>query len=404
MTDLTALENIGRLFTATDAGAVDRAAVVFDHDAIRWVGADNARPPSSIVERIGATIDAHGALVTPGLIDAHCHPVYGAPRLDELAVRTAGVGYAEIAAAGGGIRRTVNETRALDSAILTSVVIERLAAFLANGTTTLEAKTGYHLTIEGELRAVDLLHGLRGRDDLPDLSVTFLAAHDVPPEYAGRRADWVAEVAASCVDAARRGADSCDVFVDEGFFTIEEARTILQSASAVGLAIRPHADELARTGGAKLAAQLNAASADHLLRLDEAGAVAMAKAGTVATLCPLTAMAMKRALPLDLLRGAGCAIGLGSDHNPGQTGVTSMATVIWAATTMGMAVSDALVAATDGSARSLGLLDRGRIEVGGRPDLVAWPVDHEGGFAWDPALPATLVIKAGRELSTFPAG
>ena len=404
MTELTALENIGRLFTAADTGAVDDAIVVFDESAIRWVGTEGARPPARIRERIGASIDASGALVTPGLIDAHCHPVYAAPRLDELAVRTAGVGYPEIAAAGGGIRRTVNETRALDPAVLASIVVERLAAFLANGTTTLEAKTGYHLTIEGELGEVDLLHRLRGRDDLPDVSVTFLAAHDVPPEYAGRRADWVAEVAAACLDAARRGADSCDVFVDEGFFTIEEARTILQSASAVGLALRPHADELARTGGAKLAAQLGASSADHLLRLDEAGAIAMAKAGTVATLCPLTALAMKRALPLDHLRAAGCTIGLGSDHNPGQTGVTSMATVVWAATTMGMAVSEALVAATAGSASSLGLTDRGRIEVGARPDLVAWPVDHEGGFAWDPALPATLVIRSGRELATFPAG
>ncbi len=402
MTTLTALENIGRLFTSGDAGVLEDATVAFDREAVRWVGSGGARPPARLREQIEARIDAGGSLVTPGLIDAHCHPVYAAPRLDELAVRTAGVGYAEIAAAGGGIRRTVNETRALPPTILSSIVIERLAAFLANGTTTLEAKTGYHLTIEGELGEVGLLAALRGRDDLPDVSVTFLAAHDVPPEYVGRRADWVAEVAAACLDAVRRGADSCDVFVDEGFFSIEEARTILQSASDVGLALRPHADELARTGGAKLAAQLGAASADHLLRLDEAGAIAMAKAGTVATLCPLTALAMKRALPLDHLQAAGCRIGLGSDHNPGQTGVTSMATVVWAATTMGMAVADALVAATAGSAASLGLLDRGRIEVGARPDIVAWPVDHEGGFAWDPGLPATIVIRSGLELATLP--
>jgi imidazolonepropionase len=400
---LTSLEKIGRLFTAGDGGTIEAATLVFDEDAIRWVGADGARPPANLREHIERSIDADGALVTPGLIDAHCHPVYGSPRLDELAVRTAGVGYAEIAAAGGGIRRTVTETRSLAPWALTSIVVERLAAFLANGTTTVEAKTGYHLTIEGELAEVELLAGLRGRADLPDLSVTFLAAHDLPPEYAGRRADWVADVAAACLQAAGRGADSCDVFIDEGFFTIEEARTILSSAAGVGLALRPHADELARTGGARLAAQLGAASADHLLRLDDAGAVALAEAGTVATLCPLTALAMKRALPLDQLRAAGCTVALGSDHNPGQTGVTSMATVVWAATTMGMPVTEALAAATAGSAMSLGLADRGRVEVGSRPDLVAWPVPHEGGFAWDPGLPATLVIKGGREAATLPA-
>jgi imidazolonepropionase len=400
---MSSLENVGRLFTSTEAGALDDATVVFDEEAIRWVGGQDARPPARIREAIERTIDAEGALVTPGLIDAHCHPVYGSPRLDELAVRTAGVGYAEIAAAGGGIQRTVTETRLLMPDALATIVAGRLAAFLASGTTTVEAKTGYHLTIEGELFAVELLAGLRGRSDLPDVSVTFLAAHDVAPEYASRRADWVAEVAAACAEAARRGADSCDVFVDEGFFSIEEARTILQSAVAVGLALRPHADELARTGGARLAAELGAVSADHLLRLDDAGAVALAGAGTVATLCPLTALAMKRPLPLEQLRGAGCRIALGSDHNPGQTGVTSMATVVWAATTMGMAVSEAIIAATAGSAASLGMGDRGRIEVGARPDLAAWPVAHEGGFAWDPALPATLVIMGGREVATLPA-
>jgi imidazolonepropionase len=397
-----ALESIGRLFTSASAGAIDDATVIFDEDKIRWVGGDGARPPARVRDRIERTIDAAGALVTPGLVDAHCHPLYAEPRLDELAIRTAGVGYAEIAAAGGGIRRTVNETRLLAPWALDTIVTERLAAFLSNGTTTVEAKTGYHLTVEGELHAIDVLCSLKEREDLPDLSVTFLAAHDVPPEYAGRRADWVAEIAAACPEAARRGADACDVFIDEGFFTVEEARTILQSAASVGMALRPHADELARTGGAKLAAQLGAVSADHLLRLDEAGAAALARAGTVATLCPLTAFAMKRPLPLDLLRTAGCTIGLGSDHNPGQTGVTSMATVVWAATTMGMPVSDALRAASAGSAASLGLVDRGRIEVGARPDLVAWPVAHEGGFAWDPALPASIVIKRGVEIVTLP--
>jgi imidazolonepropionase len=399
---LTSLEGIGRLFTATEDGPVDDATVVFDSREIRWIGSDGARPPARVRERIERTIDAAGALVTPGLVDAHCHPLYAAPRLDELAVRTAGIGYAEIAAAGGGIRRTVNETRLLAPWALDSIVTERLAAFLANGTTTVETKTGYHLTIEGELFAVEVLNELRDREDLPDVSITFLAAHDVPPEYAGRRSDWVAEVAAACPEAARRGANAVDVFVDEGFFTVEEARTILESGASAGLAIRPHADELARTGGAKLAAQLGAQSADHLLRLDAAGAAALAKAGTVATLCPLTALAMKRQLPLDLLMEAGCTIALGSDHNPGQTGVTSMATVVWAATTMGMAVSDALRAATVGSAAALGLGDRGRIEPGARADLVAWPVAHEGGFAWDPALPATIVLKGGREIATLP--
>lgn len=403
MVSVIALADIGRLFTATPVGVLERATVVFDETGIRWIGSDGDAPPRALRREIAEDVDVAGGLVTPGLVDAHCHPVYLAPRLDELALRTAGAGYAEIAAMGGGIRRTVVETRSVDPGTLAMIVEERLRSFLEAGTTTVEAKTGYDLTIEGELATVSLLEALAEHPDLPALAVTFMAAHAVPLEFDGRRDEWVEAVVAACPEAARLGATNCDVFADEGYFTIEEARTILRAGLDAGLAARIHADELVETGGAVAAGELGARSADHLLRLSERGARALADGGVVATLCPLTALAMKAPLPLALLREAGVTIALGSDHNPGQTGVSSMATVVWAASTMGMGVGEALAAATAGSAASLGLADRGRIEVGARADLVAWPIDHEGGFAWDPMVPPTLVVKGGRPVTTFPA-
>jgi imidazolonepropionase len=386
--ETTVLTNIGRLFTASDIGIVDDAVIALEHDQIAWVGPRTSFPGASDA----AVFDLCGALVTPGLVDAHTHPLYAEPRLAEVAARSAGAGYADIAAAGGGIGATVRATRARPNESLGELTAARLAHWLTSGATTVEVKTGYHLSREGELDAVRLLAGLDGRPELPALAVTFLAAHAVPPGYAGSSDEYAVEVAGWCRDAATAGARFCDVFCDEGYFSVDAARTVLQAGSAAGLRPRVHADELARTGGALLAAELGAASADHLLRIR-----ALAAAGVAAVLCPATALSLGTPPPARLLADAGVTLALGSDHNPGTSGITAMSLVVGlAVVALGLSVTEALTAATAGSARSLGLEDRGVVRPGARADLVEWDADHEGAFSWAWGVPARRVWRAGQ--------
>ena len=373
---MTVITNIGRLFTSTERGVIVDGAVVMDGDRVAWVGSSSELGP-----RDDEVIDAGGGLVTPGLVDAHTHPVYGGDRFEEIALRSSGATYSEIAARGGGITSTVRATRSARD--LDSVVAERLRAWLASGTTTVEAKTGYHLTRSGELGAVGLLSRLRSDERLPRLAITFLGAHAVPPEFSGRQDDYAREVAAWSQDAADAGADFIDVFCDEGYFTVEQSRTILEAGRVAGLGLRIHADELARTGGSKLAAAMGVVSADHLLEIEEADIAALADGGVVATLAPVTAMAMGACPPARELLDAGATIALGTDHNPGTSGLTDMTVVIAAAVALfGLSVEEALVAATRGGSDSLDWPEVGVIEPGAFADLVLWDADHEGAFAW----------------------
>ncbi len=388
---MTLLANIGRLWTGDRV--IEDAAVVVSGDRINWAGPRAKAPPDDDVQ------DCGGGLVTPGLVDAHTHPVYAGDRWAEIARRSAGATYADIAAAGGGIASTVTATRGAGPE-LAATVRARLRHWLVAGTTTVEAKTGYHLNRDGELAAVRLLAGFRDDDALPRLSVTFLAAHAVPPEYAGRRAEYVDAAASWCADAARAGADNVDVFCDEGYFTVDEARRVLVAGRDAGLLPRLHADELARTGGFLLAAELGAASADHLLEVEEADAVALAAAGVTAVVCPGTALQLRRTPPVRMLLDAGVTVALGSDHNPGQCGITSMSLVIALAVAgLGMSVAEALTAATTGGAAALGLADRGRIEPAMLADLVLWEADHEGAFAWAFGLRPRQVWRGGQAVA-----
>lgn len=384
-----------RLFSAGESGAIDDAAVVVEDGLVAFAGPDADLSPRADDEE--TVLD--GALVTPGLIDAHTHPVYGGDRFAEIAMRTAGASYSEIAAAGGGIASSVRSTRAASDEQLTASTRSRLAIWLAQGTTTVEAKTGYHLTEEGELGAVSLLSALakgEASPPLPNLEVTFLAGHAVPPEWEGDADGYAAEVARWAPLARERGARHADVFCDAGYFTNEQSRVMLQAAVDAGLVPRIHADELAITGGAELAAQLGCASADHLLKVDDAGIQALAAAGVVATLAPMTALTMGKAPPARRLVEAGVTIALGTDHNPGTCGTTAMSLVVAIAVAeLGLSVDEALVAATAGSARSLRLDDRGRLEVGLRGDLVSWEADHEGAFAWSYGLAPRVVWLQG---------
>ena len=387
---MTTLRNIGRLWSPGEP-VRSNVEVVIQEGRIAAVQPTGTAAPGR------DDFDCRGLLLTPGLIDAHTHPLYLRPRLEEVQLRSEGVAYSEIADRGGGILETVRATRTASWEELTRATRQRLQGWRLAGTTTVEVKTGYHLQVEGELRAVSLLAGLRTEDGLPDLSVTYLAAHELPKERSSDRAGYVAEVAESCPRARAQGARSCDVFCDQGAFTVEEARQILEAAGWAGLRLRIHADELALTGGSLLAAELGADSADHLLRIGSKEAKLLSRAGVAATLCPVTALSMRTLPAARELLGVGVTLALGSDHNPGTSGAGSMSLVVYLAVSqLGLSVDEALTAATAGGARSLHLADRGRIRVGGRADLSLWGADHEGAFGWAPQLACLGSWREGR--------
>ena len=392
------LRNIGRLFTGTNAGVIEDAALILDGEEIAWCG-KHGDEPHELMEAVMDEEDCSGGLVTAGLIDAHTHPVYAGDRMAEVAMRSAGASYAEVARAGGGIRSTVKATREEPTRHLETDTARRLWKWLEGGATTVEAKTGYQLTREGELETVRLLNRLGRRADLPHIEVTFLAAHALPPERWARHSSYARQVAEWCDDAYLAGARFCDVFCDKGYFSVPQSRTVLKAGIKAKLIPRIHADELERTGGARLAAELHAVSADHLLRANRGDAVALARAGVVATLAPGTALSIGKLPPVKELIDAGAVIALGTDHNPGTSGLTSMrAVVALAVAVFKMSVDSALLAATLGGAYSLSRSDRGVVAPRKRADLVLWEAEHEGAFAWAYGLKPRAVWLRGAQV------
>ena len=397
------LTNIGRLWTGSEIWS--NAAILTQDDKIAWVG-PAAELPASIPGVIEDIVDVDhvenlsGGLVTPGLIDAHTHPVYAGNRWAELAMRSGGSSSTEIAAAGGGMASTVTVTRGTDPWTLCNGVRERLRAWLLAGTTTIEAKTGYHLTRDGELADVRLLRSLEDEPNMPRVHVTFLAAHAVPPEYFGRRHDYVDAVGNWCADARAAGADSVDVYCDDGRFTDREARWVLSAGRASGLLPRLHACGESRNGAARLAAEMGCASADLLHGADDEDVAALARAGVAAVVCPSTAIETGRTPPVRALLDKGVAVALGSDHTPGGNGITSMPLVIALAVSyFGLSVTEALRAATIGGAHALRASDRGAMVRGRYADIVAWDADHEGSFAWSYGLKPLRVWRGGEPVT-----
>ena len=397
------LTNIGRLWTGSEVWS--NAAILSQDDRIAWVG-PASELPTSIPGVIHNIVDVDhvenlgGALVTPGLIDAHTHPVYAGNRWAEIAMRTGGASATEIAAAGGGMASTVTVTRGTDPWTLCNGVRERLGEWLRFGTTTIEAKTGYHLTRDGELADVRMLRSLEGEPGMPRVHVTFLAAHAVPPEYFGRRNDYIDAVGTWCSDAAAVGADSVDVYCEEGRFTEREARWILSAGRAAGLLPRVHACGDSRTGAALLAAELGCASADMLHEANEDDVAALARAGVAAVVCPGTALQGSTRPPIRAMLDKGVTVALASDHTPGRNGITSMSLVISLAVSyLGMSVDEALRAATIGGSHALRAPDRGAMVRGRLADMVLWDADHEGAFLWSFGLTPRRVWLGGEPVT-----
>ena len=389
------LTKIGRLFTGTPAGVIEKASVIVDDERIAWCGREGDEP-IELLGYVSEDEDCGGGLVTAGLIDAHTHPVYAGDRMAEVAMRTAGASYSDIAKAGGGIRATVKATREAAPEALEKATGQRLARWLEGGATTVEAKTGYHLEHDGELESVRILDRLGRRTDLPRIEVTFLAAHDLPPDRGAKLGKYAKEVAGWCHEAHEAGARFCDVFCDQGYFSVDQSRRILKAGLEAKLIPRLHADELARTGGSRLAAEMHAASADHLLRANRGDAVALARAGVVATLAPGTAVSIGKLPPVKELSAAGAVIALGTDHNPGTSGITSMSLVVALAVgVFKMSAEQALIAATVGGALSISRSDRGAVAPAMLADLVLWEAEHEGAFAWAYGLKPRRVWRGG---------
>jgi imidazolonepropionase len=340
---------------------------------IAWIG-DPADAPAD-----DERIELGSALVTPGLVDSHTHPVFVGDRSDEAAARLEGARYTE-----GGILRTVRASRAATDEQLEARVEERLRAALSAGTTTVEAKSGYGLALDEELRHLRVLR--RVADRLPLRVVpTLLGAHAVPTE-APSAAAYVTVVADEMIPAAAAEglASFVDVFADAGLFDLDAVERIAAAARAARIGLRLHAEQLARTGATELAVRLGAASVDHLEQLDAEGVAALAESETVATLLPTPALVLRSPLPpARALLDAGARVALASDANAGTYGGfgTMPLVVGLGATILGMTVTEALTAATVGGATALRLPEVGRLEVGARADLVAWDAEHEGAFA-----------------------
>lgn len=376
---------------------------------VAWAGPDAALPAADVPKGI-LELDCRGRAVLPALVDSHTHLVWGGDRRDELEMRLAGADYEEIFAAGGGILSSVRQTRALDEDALFEQSLRRLRRMIAAGAAAFEVKSGYGLDLETELRQLRVARRL-ARETGVEIVTTCLAAHALPAELRGSesgRQTFVDRVREEILPAvAREGlADYCDVFCDRGAFTPDETRQILQAALALGLQLRLHANEFGHTGGALLAAEMGARSADHLLHLDDAERAALRDAGVVATLLPGTSLVLGKPFADGrALVAAGVPVAVATDCNPGSCALESLSTVL-ALACYGNRLSpaEALTAVTHNAAASLGMVGRrGRIEAGLAGDLLVLDTPDARDLVYHAGSPLlAAVVIAGEVQSTGP--
>ncbi len=384
---------------ADPARAIRDGALVVEHGRIAWLGACANLPETY---RQMPRHDANGAWITPGLVDCHTHLVYGGQRADEFAMRLGGASYEDIARAGGGIVSTVRATREADEATLFAQSAVRLQALLAEGVTAIEIKSGYGLSLDAERKQLRVARQL-GNAYGVTVHTTFLGAHALPPEYAGRADDYIELVCETMLPAlADEGlVDAVDAFCEGIGFSPAQTARVFEAAARHGLPVKLHAEQLSNLGGAALAARHQALSADHLEHLDEAGVVAMAEAGTVAVLLPGAYYFLRdtHLPPLALLRQHGVPIAISTDHNPGTSPTTSLLLMMnMACTLFRMTVPEVLAGVTAHAARALGAADRhGRLAAGRVADFALWQVASPAELAyWFGRNPCAGVVRQGR--------
>jgi imidazolonepropionase len=367
--------------------AIRDGAIFVKEGRIAWLGpmADLPRAGHDDAERL----DVKGALVTPGLIDCHTHLVYAGNRARELEMRLAGKTYAQIAQAGGGIASTVAATRAASNAQLRAATSTRLQALMDEGVTTVEIKSGYGLDTEHELRCLRIARSLAA-DHAVSISTTLLGAHTVPPEFKGRADEYVEVVCTQMIPrAAAEGlASAVDGFCESIAFTPAQVRRVFDAARRHGLRVKLHADQLSDGGGAALAAEFDALSADHLEHATEAGLAALARAGSIAVILPGAYYYLRetKAPPIAAMRRVGLRMAVATDCNPGTSPITSPLTIMnMACVLFGMSPEEALAGMTCHAAQALALDDRGVLEPGRRADLAIW----------DAAEPVELAAQVG---------
>ncbi|ULJ74971.1 imidazolonepropionase [Rhizobium gallicum] len=359
-------------------GIVEKGAIVTENGRIRYAGPEGELPVS-VIER-AEIIDLEGRWVTPGLVDCHTHIVHGGNRAREFEMRLDGATYEEIARAGGGIVSSVKATNALSVEGLVQASLPRLDTLLCEGVTTIEIKSGYGLSIAGEVKMLEAARVLGSMRPVR-VKTSYLGAHATPAEYKERNSDYIAEIVLPALEEAHgKGlVDAVDGFCEGIAFSTEEIGLVFDRAEALGLPVKLHAEQLSNLGGAALAAEYGALSADHLEYLDDDGVVAMAAAGTVAVLLPgaFYSINEKQKPPVKALRAAGVPIAVATDCNPGTSPLTSLLlTMNMSATLFGLTVEECIAGATREGARALGLIaETGTIQAEKSADLAIWEIE-----------------------------
>ena len=379
--------------------ADDLGCMAVQGEQMAWVGPESQLPAAYQPLR---RWDARGALATPGLVDCHTHLVYGGQRAGEFAMRLAGATYEEVAKAGGGIVSSVKATRAATEDALFAQAAPRLSALLQEGVCAIEIKSGYGLALAHERKQLRVARRL-GETFGVTVRTTFLGAHALPPEYAGRSQDYTDLVCHEMLPAlAAEGlVDAVDVFCERIAFTLAETEQVFRAAQKLGIPVKLHAEQLSDMGGAQLAARYGALSCDHIEHLSADGIAAMKAAGTVAVLLPGAYYTLRdtHLPPIDALRAAGVPMAVSTDHNPGTSPALSLLLMAnMACTLFRLTVPEALAGITTHAARALGLQDSHGLIASGRPaNFVLWPLEEAAELAyWFGHAPAATIVRQGR--------
>jgi imidazolonepropionase len=363
-------------------GWIERGALLAEGERIAWVGLEGELPRGLAPEQ---EFDLGGALLTPGLIDCHTHLVYGGDRAAEFEQRLQGASYEQIARAGGGIASTVAATRAAGDDALFASARRRARSLMAEGVTAIEVKSGYGLAQQHEARCLAVARRL-GRELPLTVRTTSLAAHALPPEYAGRPDAYIDAACTWLADQRARGlVDAVDAFCDTIGFTPAQTRRVFDAARRLGLPVKLHAEQLSNQHGAALAAEYGALSCDHLEHLDADGIAALRGSGTVAVLLPGAFYFLRdtKLPPVQALRDAGVPMAVATDHNPGSSPALSLLLMLnMACTLFRLTPEEAFAGVTVHAARALGLADRGRLVAGLRADLAVWDAEHPRELAY----------------------